>query len=145
MEVLWSPSSATAASSEEAAAGGAGEPAARPIFIIAPGASGGDCKELAEVLSRLGTVRGVAKWAGNFPGQMPANVALLRAKIEEALEARRGNGATANGGADGSGPGDGDHEDGAKALGDGAIALPPGTEAPLPIADPSDKRLVDDV
>lgn len=81
-----------ASSSEEAAAGGAGEPAARPIFIIAPGASGGDCKELAEVLSRLGTVRGVAKWAGNFPGQMPANVALLRAKIEEAAATLGGGG-----------------------------------------------------
>ena len=67
-----------------------------------------------------------------------------RAKIEDALEARRGRGATANGGADSSGPGDGDHED-ATASGDGTVALPAGTEAPLPIADPSDKRLADDV
>ena len=37
-----------------AAAAAAASP--RPIFVIGPGASGGDCKELAELLGRLGTV-----------------------------------------------------------------------------------------
>ena len=51
--------------------GGRGRACSAPDLHHRSGASGGDCKELAEVLSRLGTVRGVAKWAGNFPGQMP--------------------------------------------------------------------------
>ncbi|KAJ1460128.1 hypothetical protein M885DRAFT_585407 [Pelagophyceae sp. CCMP2097] len=59
----------------------------RPTFVIAPGASGGVCPDLREVLGRMGKVVGLTKWAGNFPSQMNANVALLE---KAALDARAG-------------------------------------------------------
>lgn len=46
-------------------------------FVVAPGASGGDCADLVELLSSLGSVTSVKKWVGNFPSQMRANVELL--------------------------------------------------------------------
>lgn len=60
------------------------------LFVIGPGAGGGDSAELTEVLSTLGRTVGVKKWVGNFPAQMPANVALL----EEAASGAQKKGET---------------------------------------------------
>lgn len=48
------------------------------VFVVAPGASGGDCPALVEVLSSLGKTVTIKKWVGNFPSQMKQNVELLR-------------------------------------------------------------------
>ena len=48
------------------------------VFLVCPGAGGGDCKDLVEVLQTLGRTQSVKKWVGNFPSQMKGNVELLR-------------------------------------------------------------------
>lgn len=58
----------------------------RPTFVVAPGASGGDCALLSAALGTLGRTCTIAggKWAGNFPSQMGANVALVEAAASRA-------------------------------------------------------------
>lgn len=56
------------------------------VFVVAPGASGGDCAGLVEVLSGLGKTVAVKKWVGNFPSQMKQNVELLKTTARDAAK-----------------------------------------------------------
>ena len=70
----------------------------RPTFVVAPGASGGDCALLSAALGTLGRTRTIAgcKWAGNFPSQMGANVALVENLVDHTKFKRRSVSPSAN-------------------------------------------------
>jgi len=61
----------------------------RPVFVVAPGAGGGDCAQLTSALATMGRCVPIGhggRWMGNSPKNLDANVELVEAAAQKAAD-----------------------------------------------------------